>query len=138
PATTILDVSGSPPHVHRPLTQPVEHPLRLNVTTAVVLSIVVTVLSYFTSEALVNSLEGLVHAHSSISEEWLTLIAIPIISNAAEHATAVVIATKGKFDLVIGVVVGNCIQSALFVIPLLVLVAWGMDKSLTLKFDSLE
>ncbi|TEB27931.1 calcium/proton exchanger [Coprinellus micaceus] len=87
---------------------------------------------------LVDSLEGMVHDHPNISKEWITLIIIPIISNAAEHATAVVVARKGKFDLAMSVAVGSCIQIALFVIPLLVLVAWGMGKPLMLLFDPLE
>jgi len=91
-----------------------------------------------TAEHLVDSLEGLVAAHPNISKEWITLIVIPIIGNAAEHSTAVIVASKGKFDLAMSVAVGSCIQIALFVIPILVLVAWGMGKPLTLLFDPLE
>lgn len=91
-----------------------------------------------TAEHLVGSLEGLVAANPRVSKEFITLIVIPIISNAAEHTTAVVVARKGKFDLAMSVAVGSCIQIALFVIPMLVLIAWGMDKPLTLLFDSLE
>ena len=83
-------------------------------------------------------LEGLVEAHPNVSTEWITLIIIPVISNAAEHTTAVIVACKGKFDLAMSVAIGSCIQIALFVIPVLVLVAWGMGKPLTLLFDPLE
>jgi calcium/proton exchanger cax len=68
----------------------------------------------------------------------LTLIILPILSNAAEHATAVVVASKGKFDLAMSVAVGSCIQISLFVIPLLILIAWGLGKPLTLLFDPVE
>ena len=84
-----------------------------------------------------SSLNGLVE-HSDISKEWITLIVIPVISNAAEHATAVVVASKGKFDLAMSVAVGSCIQIALFVVPMLVIIAWGMGKPLTLLFDPIE
>ncbi|KAF6752901.1 calcium ion transporter [Ephemerocybe angulata] len=112
--------------------------LKLNIPVAVGLLITITALTYVTAESLVDSLEGLVHDHPNISKEWITLIVIPIISNAAEHATAVIVARKGKFDLAMSVAVGSCIQISLFVIPLLVLVAWGMDKPLMLLFDPLE
>lgn len=102
------------------------------------LCVAVTALAYETAECLVKSLEGLTASHPNISKEFLTLIIIPIISNAAEHTTAVIVARKGKFDLALSVAVGSCIQISLFVIPVLVLVAWGMDKPLTLLFDSLE
>ncbi|THH33440.1 hypothetical protein EUX98_g794 [Antrodiella citrinella] len=94
---------------------------RVNIPTAMIVLAVSTVLAYITAENLVSSLNGMVE-HSNVSKEWLTLIVIPIISNAAEHATAVVVASKGKFDLALSVAVGSCIQIALFVIPLLILV----------------
>ncbi|KAL1747198.1 Sodium/calcium exchanger protein-domain-containing protein [Schizophyllum fasciatum] len=112
--------------------------LKLNAAFSLVLLVVVTVLCYLTAECLVDSLEGLIEAHPNVSREWITLIIIPVISNAAEHTTAVIVACKGKFDLAMSVAIGSCIQIALFVIPVLVLVAWGMDKPLTLLFDPLE
>ncbi|KAK7442222.1 hypothetical protein VKT23_016193 [Stygiomarasmius scandens] len=118
-------------------TSTVEH-AKLNIPTALFLLAASTALAYETAENLITSLEGLVEAHPEVSKEWLTLIIIPIISNAAEHTTAVVVASKGKFDLAMSVAVGSCIQIALFVIPVLVLVAWGMDKPLMLFFDELE
>lgn len=100
---------------------------------------IVTALLYLTAENLVDSLEGMTAANpNTVSKEFLSLIILPILSNAAEHSTAVVVAFKGKFDLVLGVAVGSCIQISLFVIPLLVLVAWGMDKPLSLLFDPME
>ncbi|KIJ23675.1 hypothetical protein M422DRAFT_56755 [Sphaerobolus stellatus SS14] len=111
---------------------------RLNVPFALFLLIAITALAFVTAENLVESLQGLVSAHPGVSKEWITLIVIPIVSNAAEHTTAVVMARKGKFDLAMSVAVGSCIQIALFVIPLLLLVAWGLGKPLTLLFDPLE
>jgi Ca2+:H+ antiporter len=112
--------------------------LRLNTPTAIFLLFFSTGLAYPTADHLVTSLQGLVAAHPNISKEWITLIVIPIISNAAEHTTAVVVARRGKFDLAMSVAVGSCVQIALFVIPMLILIAWGMDKPLTLLFDPLE
>ena len=115
------------------------HYPRVNVPVALALLSVVTALLYLTAENLVDSLEAMTAANPNmISKEFLSLIILPILSNAAEHSTAVVVAYKGKFDLVLGVAVGSCIQISLFVIPLLVLVAWGMGKPLSLLFDPLE
>ncbi|EEB92606.1 hypothetical protein MPER_08860 [Moniliophthora perniciosa FA553] len=110
----------------------------MNTSSALFLLLATTALAYVTAENLVDSLEGLVESHPQVSKEWLTLIVIPVISNAAEHMTAVVVASKGKFDLAMSVAVGSCIQIALLVIPVLILVAWGMDKPLTLLFDEVE
>lgn len=114
------------------------HTVKLNTWSALGLVLASTGLAYLTAESLVDSLHGLLEAHPNISKEWITLIIIPVISNAAEHVTAVIVASKGKFDLAMSVAVGSCIQIALFVIPVLVLVAWGLGKPLTLLFDPLE
>ena len=72
----------------------------------------------------------------NISKEFLGLILLPIVGNAAEHATAVTVAIKDKMDLAIGVAVGSSIQVALFLIPLLVMIGWGMgDDKMSLSFD---
>lgn len=131
-----MDSSSSSSSISTTNTVP-EH-AKLNTPSALILLVLVTALAYVTAEHLVDSLEGLVAAHPNISKEWITLIVIPIIGNAAEHSTAVIVASKGKFDLAMSVAVGSCIQIALFVIPILVLVAWGMGKPLTLLFDPLE
>ncbi|KAJ3569226.1 hypothetical protein NP233_g5193 [Leucocoprinus birnbaumii] len=114
------------------------HRVRLNTVMALACVGIPTGLAYLTAENLVNSLNGLLEAYPNVSKEWITLIVIPIISNAAEHVTAVIVASKGKFDLAMSVAVGSCIQIALFVVPILVIVAWGMGKPLTLLFDPLE
>lgn len=126
PATTTISSEDQPEHV------------KMNTISALILLGTVTAFAYLTAEFLVDSLNGFVESHDSVSKEWVTLIVIPVISNAAEHTTAVVVAHKGKFDLAMSVAVGSCIQIALFVIPVLVMVAWGMDKPLTLLFDPLE
>ena len=114
----------------------IEYP-RMNIPSALILLGSVTGLAYLTAEFLVDALDEVAEA-APFSREFLTLIIIPIISNAAEHTTAVIVASKGKFDLAMQVAVGSCIQIALFVIPILVLAAWGAGKPLSLVFDSLQ
>ncbi|KAJ6551813.1 Sodium/calcium exchanger protein-domain-containing protein [Mycena capillaripes] len=122
---------------HTPEFGNIEYP-KINTPVALLVLVAATGLAFLTAEHLVASLEGLVAAHPNISEKWITLIVIPVISNAAEHLTAVVVASKRKFDLAMSVAIGSCIQISLFVIPVLILIAWGMTKPLTLLFDPLE
>lgn len=65
------------------------------------------------------------------------MILLPIVGNAAEHATAVTVAIKDKMDLAIGVAVGSSIQIVLLVLPLTVILGWiiGTDPIMTLQFD---
>ncbi|KIY73087.1 calcium/proton exchanger [Cylindrobasidium torrendii FP15055 ss-10] len=104
---------------------------------AVGVLIAATGLTYLTAEALTDSLEGIGQT-GAVSTEWLGLILLAIVGNAAEHVTAVFVAYRNKVDLALAVSVGSCIQIALFVIPILVLIGWIADKPLSLLFDPLE
>lgn len=67
---------------------------------------------------------------------FIGLILLPLVGNAAEHVTSVWMACKGKMELTIGVSVGSSIQIAAGMIPLLVIIAWPLQKDLTLFFVS--
>lgn len=94
-----------------------------------------TVIIAFCAEFMVDSIDA-VTKNGGLSEEFVGLILLPIVGNAAEHATAVTVAIKDKMDLAIGVAVGSSMQVALFLIPLLVIIGWGMGiEDMTLSFD---
>ncbi|KAI4154749.1 MAG: hypothetical protein LQ340_001464 [Diploschistes diacapsis] len=78
-------------------------------TAAIVLLLIVTGLVALCAEFLVGSINYMV-ATTNISEVFIGLILLPIVGNAAEHVTAVTVATKNKMDLAIGVAVGSSIQ----------------------------
>lgn len=61
--------------------------------------VVVTVLIALCADYLVDSIDALVE-RAHISRNFIGLILIPIVGNAAEHVTAVVVAVKNKMDLV--------------------------------------
>lgn len=73
----------------------------------------------FVSELLVGALEPTVEA-SGMSKIWVGLILVPIVGNAAEHSTAVMLALKGKVEIAIDIAVGSSAQIALLVAPILV------------------
>jgi Ca2+:H+ antiporter len=97
----------------------------------------VTVLVAVTAEWLVDSISGLTLT-TPITKEFVGIILLPIVGNAAEHVTAVSVAVKDKLNLSIGVAVGSSIQIALFVIPFIVILGWILGKPLTLLFDPYE
>jgi Ca2+:H+ antiporter len=72
---------------------------------------------------------GALTTRGHISETFVGLILLPIVGNAAEHATAVTVAVKDKMDLAIGVAVGSSMQIALLVLPLVVVIAWIIGMS---------
>ena len=61
------------------------------------------------AEFLVDSIDY-VTENSPVSRTFVGLILLPIVGNAAEHATAVTVACKDKMDLAIGVAVGSSMQ----------------------------
>lgn len=89
------------------------------------------------SETLVGSLEEAVHV-LGWSELFVGVILIPVIGNAAEHITAVVVATKNKMDLSLGIAVGSSTQIALFVAPLLVFLGVLVGQPMNLLFSAFE
>ena len=76
----------------------------------------------FESEILVHAVEAITSTSSWLTPTFLGLIVIPLIGNAAEHATAVVVARKGKMDLAFQIALGSSTQIALLVAPLLVFI----------------
>ena len=106
-------------------------------TSAVILLLVSTGLVAVCAEFLVASIDYLVD-DTNISEAFVGLIILPIVGNAAEHVTAVTVASKNKMDLAIGVAVGSSIQIALFVTPVIVLLGWILNKDMSLYFSLFE
>ncbi|MBK5652919.1 MAG: calcium/proton exchanger, partial [Rhizobium sp.] len=99
--------------------------------------VVVTVMVAICAEFLVDSIDSIVET-AHISKTFVGLILIPIVGNAAEHVTAVIVAYKGKMDLAINVAIGSSMQIALFVTPFLVILGWIMHKEMTLHFEGFE
>ena len=97
----------------------------------------VTLLVAGESELLVETLEEAT-AQLGLSTLFTGVILLPVIGNAAEHATAVTVAMKNKMDLSVSVAVGSSLQIALFVAPVLVLAGWFMGQPMDLDFNPFE
>jgi Ca2+:H+ antiporter len=75
------------------------------------------------SEMLVGSVEQAAHA-MGMTDLFVGVVVVAIIGNAAEHSTAVLVATRNRMDLSVSIAIGSSIQIALFVAPLLVLLSY--------------
>lgn len=122
-----------------PLTADGEEPEEptLGPIAATAVLVVVTVLVAICADYLVGSIDDLVES-ANISKAFIGLILIPIVGNAAEHVTAVVVALRNKMDLAMGVAIGSSIQIALGVTPFLVIVGWIIGRDMTLHFETFE
>ncbi|KAJ5703687.1 sodium/calcium transporter [Penicillium malachiteum] len=111
---------------------------QLSVTVAILTLVISTALVAVCAEFMVDSIDALT-ATGNIGTTFVGLILLPIVGNAAEHATAVTVACKDKMDLAIGVAVGSSMQIALLVLPLIVVIGWCMGvDTMTLNFDGFQ
>lgn len=99
--------------------------------------LVCTLLVAIESELLVDSLE-VATSQLGLTALFTGVILVPIVGNAAEHATAVTVAMKDKMDLSLSVAVGSSMQIALFVAPVLVIAGRILGKPMDLDFKPFE
>lgn len=89
------------------------------------------------SQYLVDAIEGAsVKMHIPIA--FISVILLPIVGNAAEHAGAVMFAMKDKLDISLGVAIGSSTQIAMFGIPFCVVIGWIIGRPMDLNFQLFE
>ena len=108
-----------------------------NITLWGIVLLVATVVVAVESELLVASLEEAT-SYLGLSALFTGVILVPIIGNAAEHATAVTVAMKNKMELSVSVAMGSSLQIALFVAPVLVLAGVIFHQPMDLDFNPFE
>lgn len=89
---------------------------------AVTVLVVSTILIAIESEFLVSGIEPITKS-LGLSEFFVGIILIPIIGNAAEHSTGVVMAMKDKMDVALEIAIGSSLQIILFVAPVLIFIS---------------
>ncbi|KAL3531696.1 hypothetical protein ACH5RR_005217 [Cinchona calisaya] len=89
------------------------------------------------SEYVVGTIEAASDSWG-LSVSFISLILLPIVGNAAEHAGAIIFAFKNKLDISLGVALGSATQISMFVVPLSVIVAWILGINMDLNFNLLE
>jgi Ca2+:H+ antiporter len=72
------------------------------------------VLVWYSSDVLVRSIGGLTARYPALSREFVGLVLLPIVGNAAEHWTAVASASRNRLSLSLSVAIGSSLQIALF------------------------
>jgi Ca2+:H+ antiporter len=82
---------------------------------------------------LVEQIEHVVA--SGVPDQFLGLILLPLVEKAAEHLTAIDEAWDGVINVALYHCLGPSIQTALFNGPLVVLIGWGLGKSMDLNFE---
>ncbi|XP_021864183.2 vacuolar cation/proton exchanger 3 isoform X2 [Spinacia oleracea] len=89
------------------------------------------------SEYVVGTIEA-ASISWGIPISFLSIILLPIVGNAAEHAGSIIFAYKNKLDISLGVALGSATQISIFLVPLCVIVAWIMHIKMDLSLSILE
>jgi Ca2+:H+ antiporter len=89
------------------------------------------------SELLVSALNPALQT-LKISPIFVGLILIPVIGNAAEHASAVFFAIRDKLDVTLEIAVGSSTQVALFIAPAMVFISLLIGRPMDFVFTGFE
>lgn len=87
----------------------------------------------YVSERLVHTFEYVGEAFGW-SELFIGVIIVAIVGNAAEHASAIIMAYKNKMEIAVEIAVGSTLQVAMFVAPVLVLASMFFGTQMSLVF----
>ncbi len=114
-----------------------EHTAEWSKMKSLVLLAVSTVFIAMESEFLVSGIEP-VTSSLGWSPFFIGIIVIPIIGNAAEHFTAIVMARKNRINLAIEIAVGSSTQIAMLVTPILVFTSFILGNPMSIVFNYYE
>ncbi|KAJ6720031.1 VACUOLAR CALCIUM ION TRANSPORTER [Salix viminalis] len=98
-----------------------------------ILTLWISILSGYLVDAIQGASDSL-----NMPVAFISVILLPIVGNAAEHASAIMFAMKDKLDITIGVAIGSSTQISMFVIPFCVVVGWCMGQPMDLNFQLFE
>jgi Ca2+:H+ antiporter len=103
-------------------------------TKALTILALATVAVAYISEKLVHTFEEVGHT-LGWSEVFIGVIIVAIVGNAAEHASAIIMAYKNKMNVAVEIAIGSTLQIAMFVAPVLVLISLFFTESMSLVFS---
>ncbi|WP_110113629.1 calcium/proton exchanger [Bacillus sp. CGMCC 1.16541] len=100
---------------------------------ALLILLVATGAVAFVSESLVHTFET-VGTRFGWSELFIGVIIVAVVGNAAEHASAIIMAYKNRMNVAVEIAIGSTLQVAMFVAPVLVLLSLFFKESMPLVF----
>lgn len=108
---------------------------QIQISSAMVVMVLSSTLIGFNTYFAVDSLEGLLNT-TSLTTSFVGIVLLPLFTNDLEPIQS---AYEGDMDLCLQTTVGKCIQATMFLIPLVVIIGWGMNiDEMTLEFDGFD
>lgn len=100
---------------------------------SVIILCVATIFVAYISENLVHTIKPVAESFGW-SEIFIGVIIVAIVGNAAEHASAIMMAYKNRMGVTVEIAIGSTLQIAMFVAPILVLLSLAFTNFLPLVF----
>lgn len=113
-----------------------ESSAKWSLRTSILVLVVATVFIGIESEIFVGTVEPMTKM-LGLSEFFVGIILVPIIGNAAEHSTAVMMAMKNKMNVAVEIALGSSLQIILFVTPLLIFLSLFFSP-MSIVFNAFE
>jgi len=104
---------------------------------SIIILAVTTIIVAFISEHLVGAITPVAQSFGW-TELFIGVIIVAIVGNAAEHASAIMMAYKNRMEVTVEIAIGSTLQIAMFVAPILVLVSWSFTTFMPLVFPVTE
>jgi Ca2+:H+ antiporter len=101
---------------------------------AIAVLFVATLIVAYISEHLVHTFEYVAKSFGW-TELFIGVVIVAIVGNAAEHASAVLMAFKNKMDVAMEIAIGSTLQVAMFVAPVLVITSLFFEQHMPLVFS---
>jgi len=93
----------------------------------------------YSAKLLVHAVESLGHqCHLGDSFVGFILLPIVLIADLQEEVVAIRESKADHLDKAVSLMVGSCMQIALLVTPILVIIGWIIDVPMTFRFSTLE
>jgi Ca2+:H+ antiporter len=86
------------------------------------------------SELLITKVKSVI-TDLNLPEIFIGIIIIPILGNVAEHASAILMATRNKVDISLEIAIGSSVQIAMLVTPILILYSFTLANPLIYVYD---
>lgn len=103
---------------------------------AVVVLVGATIFIGIESEIFTGAVEPMTQ-EVGLSEFFVGIILVPIIGNAAEHSTAILMAAKNRMEVAIEIAIGSSLQMILFVTPVIIFLSL-LFSPMSIVFNEFE
>lgn len=117
------------------LQAPLRSDAYLSAPTALALIALSTTLLGFNTYLATNPLESVL-TQTNLTKSFVGIVLLPLFTNDLEPIMA---GYHNDLNLCLQATVGKCVQTTLFVIPVVVVIGWGMDVGeMTLSFNGFD